>query len=229
MNKKVLALIIAIILVAVVGGIFAVTNLNKNNDTEENTLNGSSENRENVMNEDNIQNEENNANESNNNSTSNNSKVAVIYFSATGNTKQIARYISDETGAELIEIEPKQEYTSSDLNYNNNDCRANKEQNDDNARPEIKNAINVDEYDTIYLGYPIWWGTIPKIILTFLDNYDLSGKTVIPFCTSGGTGISQSERDLKAYSKDINWVSGRGFSSSSSKSTVASWVNGLNY
>ena len=89
-------------------------------------------------------------------------KTAIIYFSATGNTKKIANYIKEETSGDLIEIEPKEKYTSEDLDYND-DCRANKEQNDDKARPEIANNIDVDKYDTIYLGYPIWWGDVPKI------------------------------------------------------------------
>ena len=114
-------------------------------------------------------------------------KSAVIYFSATGNTKALAEKIAAETNSDLIEIAPEEVYTSEDLNYNNSDCRANKEQNDDSARPAISNKIeNMADYDTIYLGYPIWWGTMPKIINTFLDTYDLSGKTVMPFCTSGG-------------------------------------------
>lgn len=215
MNKKVIALIICVLVIAIASIIIII-----NNSTENNTTN--------VMNNEEEYAEPNTDNTKEEKTESNNSKVAVIYFSATKTTETIAEYISEELGANLIEIEPKQPYTSEDLNYNT-DCRANKEQNDESSRPEISNVINVDDYDVIYLGYPIWWGTNPKIILTFLDSYNLNGKTVIPFCTSGGSGISQSERDLASYNGNINWISGRGFSSSSTKSDVSSWLNSLSY
>lgn len=150
-------------------------------------------------------------------------KVAIIYFSATGTTENISKYIKDVTGGDLIKIVPVTEYTGSDLDYNNDNSRANREQNDELARPEIKNKIDVSKYDIIYLGYPIWWGNVPKIILTFLDNYDLSGKTVIPFCTSGGSSISASMSTLKEYKKGINWIEGKRFSSNS-KEEIAKWA-----
>ncbi len=150
-------------------------------------------------------------------------KTAIIYFSATGNTKKIANYIKEETSGDLIEIEPKEKYTSEDLDYND-DCRANKEQNDDKARPEIANNIDVDKYDTIYLGYPIWWGDVPKIILTFLDNHNLDGKTIIPFCTSGGSDISKSEETLKNYKPNIKWESGQRFGESTTQEEIKNWI-----
>ena len=150
-------------------------------------------------------------------------KTAIIYFSATGNTKKIANYIKEETNGDLIEIEPKEKYTSEDLDYND-DCRANKEQNDDKARPEIANNIDVDKYDTIYLGYPIWWGDVPKIILTFLDNHNLDGKTIIPFCTSGGSDISKSEETLKNYKPNIKWESGQRFGESTTQEEIKNWI-----
>lgn len=154
-------------------------------------------------------------------------KSAVIYFSATGNTKQIAEYISEITDSDIIEIIPKEEYTEADLSYNNDDCRANVEQNNSTSRPEISNTIEIDNYEIIYLGYPIWWGDVPKIILTLLDNYNFDGKTVIPFCTSGSTGITQSMNTLKTYNEDVNWIDGKRFSSSSNKNDVESWINDL--
>ncbi len=119
---------------------------------------------------------------------------------------------------------PKDKYTSSDLNYDNNDSRANKEQNSSSARPEIANNIDVDKYDVIYLGYPIWWGDIPKIILTFLDTNNLDGKTIIPFCTSGSTGISQSLNTLESYNRNIKWLKGKRFSSSVSEKELTDWI-----
>lgn len=151
----------------------------------------------------------------------------VVYFSATGNTERVAGYIQEITGSDIIEIIPADEYTSADLNYSDDDCRANQEQNDDSARPEIANEIDVDSYDTIYLGFPIWWGDVPKIILTFLDTYDLSGKKVIPFCTSGGSGISTSMNTLRNYNQNINWIDGEQFSSGASKNAIESWINSL--
>ena len=111
------------------------------------------------------------------------SKSVVLYFSATNNTEKVARTISEVISSDLIEIIPKEEYTTDDLNYNNDNSRTNKENNDENARPEISNDIELDNYDTIYLGYPIWWGKAPKIILTLLDNYNLEEKDIILFCT----------------------------------------------
>ena len=152
-----------------------------------------------------------------------NSKIAVVYFSATGTTETVAKYIEEATKGVIFEIVPSSKYTSDDLNYNNNNSRANREQNDDSARPEIANKINIDIYDTIYLGFPIWWGDVPKVILTFLDTYDLSGKTVIPFCTSGSTGISGSMNTLRNYNKNVNWKDGRRFTISS-KEEINRWV-----
>ncbi len=126
-------------------------------------------------------------------------KTLVVYFSCTGNTKAVAEKIIELTGADVYEIVPKDSYTDADLNYNNNDCRANKEMNDPSARPAIgSEKIDVSSYDTVIIGYPIWWGTMPRIINTFFDTYDLSGKTILPFCTSGGSGVSKSVSDIKA-------------------------------
>lgn len=161
-----------------------------------------------------------------NNDTKTDKKIAVIYFSATGNTKEVAESIKDITGGELIEIIPLKEYTSADLNYNDSNTRATKEQNNPSSRPEIKNTINVD-YDVIYLGYPIWWGDVPHIILTFIDTYDLDGKTIIPFCTSGSSSIDNSLNTLKNYNININWVDGKRLTNN--KKEIENWINSLNY
>lgn len=156
----------------------------------------------------------------------------VIYFSCTGNTEAVAKEIASQTGAELIQIMPEKPYTDEDINYRNDDCRANKEQNDDSARPVIAGeALNLSEYDTLYIGYPIWWGKLPKIMLTFFDTYDLSGKTILPFCTSGGSGISTSVSEIVAEEPDADVTEGlqvSGTASADCKDTVAEWleVNG---
>ena len=131
------------------------------------------------------------------------SGVLVVYFSCTGNTKKAAEKIAALTGGDIYEIVPAEPYSAADLNYNNDDCRANREMNDPTARPAIRPAIGGDKvdisgYDTVIIGYPIWWGTMPHIINTFIESCELSGKTVLPFCTSGGSGISRSVSDIKA-------------------------------
>ena len=167
-------------------------------------------------------------NNSNSNNSSNeikeNSKSIVLYFSATGTTKSIAERIATQSNSDIIEIIPKEKYKSEDLNYNS-DCRANREQNDSKARPEIENTIDITKYDTIYLGYPIWWGTNPKIILTLLDKYDFTGKTIIPFCTSGSTGISNSVGDLRNYNSKLNIKDGKRFSSNDSDDVIKDFIN----
>ncbi len=161
--------------------------------------------------------------------TTDSSKVLVAYFSATGNTEKAAGYIAGATGGTLYEITPAEPYTSADLNYNDSSSRSTREQNDDSARPAIQGSVeNMAEYDVIYLGYPIWWGEAPKIIYTFLESYDLSGKTIVPFCTSGSSGIGNSAKNMHSLTDGATWLAGRRFSSSPSKSEVEEWVNGLN-
>ena len=153
-----------------------------------------------------------------------NGNSLVLYFSATGTTKGIAERIAKNSNSDIIEIIPKDEYTSSDLNYNS-DCRANREQNDSTSRPEIKNKIDISKYDVIYLGYPIWWGTNPKIILTLLDNYDFTGKIIIPFCTSGSSGIETSVSELREYNSNLNIKDGKRFSSNTSEHEIIEFIN----
>lgn len=182
----------------------------------------STKNANNTKNDDKVQ-------ESGNESTpTNTSRILVLYFSATGTTKTVAEKISEATNSDIIEIIPKEKYTDEDLDYNTDETRANNEQNDKNARPEISNKIDVENYDVIYLGYPIWWGTVPKIILTLLDTYDLSDKTIVPFCTSGGSSISKSISDLKEYNDKINWVDGKKFSPNVKSDEITKWINSLN-
>lgn len=126
------------------------------------------------------------------------SGVLVVYFSCTGNTKKVAEKIAALTGGDIYEIVPAEPYSAADLNYNNDDCRTNREMNDPTARPAIGGGkVDISGYDTVIIGYPIWWGTMPRIINTFIDSCDLSGKTVLPFCTSGSSGISRSVSDIK--------------------------------
>ena len=168
---------------------------------------------------------ENGAAESSDDQTSNN-RALVVYFSATGNTKALAETIAETTGSELYEIVPEEPYTEEDLNYNTDDCRANREMDDENSRPAISGSVeNMDDYDTIYLGYPIWWGDMPRIINTFLESYDMSGKTIMPFCTSGGSGITSSVSNIRAACPDSNVTDGFRGSASSGADEIEEWLS----
>ena len=160
-----------------------------------------------------------------NSDTANGGKTLVVYFSATGTTKGVAEQIASFTGADTYEITAAQPYTSDDLNYNDSDSRTTKEQNDKSARPEISSEkLDLAAYDTIYIGYPIWWGEEPRIMDTFVESYDFSGKTMIPFCTSGGSGIGSSGDNLEENAGSGNWLEGERLSSSSD---IEEWINSL--
>ena len=151
-------------------------------------------------------------------------KTLVVYFSATGTTKKAAKKVKKATGGKLRRIKAADPYTEADLDYNQDNCRANKEQQNDNARPEITGSIkNMSKYETIYIGYPIWWGKEPKIIRTFLESYDLKGKKIIPFCTSGGSGISGSMSEIRESAKGATVVKGKDLTDASLKS-VKKWT-----
>ncbi|MDR2499528.1 MAG: aldo/keto reductase, partial [Treponema sp.] len=155
-------------------------------------------------------------------------KVLVVYFSCTGTTKTIAGYIAGKTGGTLYGIVPETPYTSADLNYNNSGSRANREQNNPSARPAIKGRVeNMARYDVIFIGYPIWWGKAPKIIFTFLESYNLSGKTIVPFCTSGSSGKGSSDTDLHSLIPAAHWKDGRRFSAGA-RNDVNAWIDTLN-
>ncbi len=159
-----------------------------------------------------------------NNNEKEENKMLVVYFSATGTTKALAETIAQTSDADILEIVPKVPYTSADLNYNS-DCRANREQQDDSARPEFEPiSVNIDDYDTIFIGYPIWWGTMPKIINTFLETYDLSGKTIMPFATSGGSGISTSVSAIRNICPDADVNDGMRGSASTSTAQIETWI-----
>ena len=155
-------------------------------------------------------------------------KVLVAYFSATNTTKGVAETIAASTGGDLYAITPAQPYTSADLNYNDDNSRSTKEMNDPSARPEISGSVaDMAQYDIVFLGYPIWWGEAPRIINTFVESYDLSGKTIVPFCTSGGSGMGSSATNLQSAASGASWLSGRRLNSGVSQSEIAQWVNGL--
>lgn len=154
--------------------------------------------------------------------------VLVAYFSATGNTRGVAELIAAELGGDVYEIVPAEPYTEADLNYSDSSSRTTAEMNDPDARPAISGELpDMAQYDAVFLGYPIWWSQAPRIISTFLESCDLSGKTVVPFCTSGGSGIGSSAAGLEALTEGAQWLEGRRFSAGASAEEVAEWVNGL--
>ncbi len=149
----------------------------------------------------------------------------VVYFSRTGNTEKIV----DITGADVFEIEAKIPYTDEDMAYNNSTCRANQKQNDKNCRPEIAQSVdNFDSYDIVYLGYPIWWYVAPTIINTFLESYDFSGKKIVLFATSGGSGFGKTVDGLKgSVSADTEIVEGKLLNDKLSENKLKKWVESL--
>ncbi|MDE5917006.1 MAG: hypothetical protein K2G62_02635 [Oscillospiraceae bacterium] len=153
----------------------------------------------------------------------------VAYFSRTGNTEKVANHIIALTDADKYVIEAAVPYTDEDIAYNNPSCRANIEQNDKSVRPEIAEPLdNIKDYDIIYLGYPIWWGEEPRIIDTFLEAYDFSDKTIIPFATSGSSGITASENNIRNLGVEIGkQLSGKRFSANVSKEDVSAWLDTL--
>ena len=202
MNKKIL--IGCLTILAIVLGIIGVFKLNFNN--EDKTVDNGNNN---------IMNQENNDSHD----------IAVIYFSATGTTRKVTTSLNSKLNSDLIEIAPKNKYTSSDLDYNDTNSRVSKEHNDSSTRPEIANDIDISKYNKIYLGYPIWWNDAPKIIYTFLDNYDLSSKKLYLFSTSAGSGIEASVNNIKRYNSNLNILNSKRFGSNFSDRELTEFIN----
>lgn len=155
----------------------------------------------------------------------------VVYYSATGNTEQAANYIADITGGDLFELEPTDPYTDADLNYSDDSSRVVREHDNPNERNVelVADTVdNWDEYDTVFIGYPIWWGIAAWPVDTFIEANDFTGKTVIPFCTSASSGLGESGQLLEEMAGTGNWLEGQRFSSGVSEEEVQSWLDGLN-
>ena len=152
-------------------------------------------------------------------------KTLVIYFSATGTTKGIAGKIAGITGADLYEIRAEIPYTEEDRTWTDSNSRCSVEQNDPAVRPAIgSEKINLDGYSIIYIGYPIWFGQEPRIMDSFVESYDFDGITVIPFCTSGSSGIGQSGRNLASNAGSGNWIDGQRFAGDASEEEIKEWI-----
>lgn len=157
-------------------------------------------------------------------------KTLVVYYSASGNTERVARDIAEAAGADLFEIVPTEVYTSEDLNWTNSDSRVSREHDDESLRDVPLTTTEVpdwDSYDTVFIGYPIWWGIAAWPVDTFVKNNDFTGKTVIPFATSSSSGMGQSGSLLADMAGTGEWQEGQRFSSGVSSDDVQSWVNGL--
>ena len=157
-------------------------------------------------------------------------KILVVYYSASGHTERVAQDIAEAAGADLFEIVPTEVYTDDDLNWTNSDSRVSREHDDESLRdvPLTTTEVeNWDEYDTVFIGYPIWWGIAAWPVDNFVKNNDFTGKTVIPFATSSSSGMGQSGTLLEEMANGGIWQSGQRFSSGASDSTVRSWAAGL--
>ena len=151
-------------------------------------------------------------------------KPLVVYFSATGTTTKAARTIADVTGGTLYEIVPQQAYTADDLDWNDRQSRSSVEMNNPQARPALKDTkLDVAAHDVIFIGYPIWWDQAPRIINTFIESHDLKGKTLVPFATSGGSGITGSVSALREAYPDLKWLDGK-LLNRASRNAVQNWV-----
>lgn len=154
------------------------------------------------------------------------SNILVACFSATGNTWPLAEYAAEYLHADLFRIAPEEPYTEADLNYNNSNCRANREMKDAASRPALAATVeNMAQYDTVVLAFPIWWGQAPRIIETFIEAHDFSGKTVLCFCTSGGSGYGRTGQILSALTDEsTTWLEGRRFSTGTTAAQMAAWL-----
>ncbi len=155
-------------------------------------------------------------------------KTLVAYFSASGVTKGVAEKLASAAGAELFEIVPEQTYSNEDLNWNNKKSRSSMEMNDHSCRPGIRSTVSdMGQYDCVFVGFPVWWYREPSIIDTFLEAYDFSGKTLVPFCTSGGSGLGETAANMRSLAKGAKVQDGKRFSGSSPKSEIEGWVSEL--
>ncbi len=223
MNKKIIIGIVAVIVMAVIGtgGYFLLNNDNKTKENENTPTNIP------IVNE---PTEDDNKTDHDNTTTPSVGKTLVVYYSASGSTKKVADQSAENLNADLFEIEPVDAYTSADLDWTDNNSRVTKEHNDESLRDiKLKNTKvdKWDSYDTVLIGYPIWWGIAAWPVDTFVKANDFGGKTVIPFCTSASSGLGESGNLLAKEAKNGNWKEGHRFSSGASTSDIKTWTDSL--
>ena len=222
MNKSLIGLIIAIIVIVVAVAEFAMyksNSSNTDNNIEEKVENNT---QEIIQPEENVVSGENTA--------SNKSKILVVYYSAQNHTKSVAEKVAKNLNADIFEIVPEEVYTSEDLNWSNSNSRVSREHDDESLRDvKLKNTKvnNWDDYDTVLIGYPIWWGIAAWPVDNFVKDNNFEGKTVIPFCTSSSSGLGQSGELLEKEANSGNWKEGQRFSSAASDSDIQKWTDSL--
>lgn len=224
MNKKIIIGIVVIIIVAVVSGLgYFLFNDDKNNTEGDSTTNNMNEN---IIDGNNQKDE----NDKGNKTISSNGKILVVYYSASGSTKKVAEKIAKNLDADLFEITPVDKYTSDDLNWSDENSRVSKEHDDESLRKVKLTATKVDnweDYDTVLIGYPIWWGVAAWTVDTFVKNNDFTSKTVIPFCTSASSELGQSGKLLEDEAKGGDWLEGKRVSSGASNQDIKTWTDSL--
>ena len=155
-------------------------------------------------------------------------KVLVAYFSCSGVTKGVAESLAEVVGADLFEIEPEEPYTDADLDWTNKQSRSTVEMNDPSSRPAIKSAVaDMSSYEVVFVGFPIWWYVAPTIINAFLESYDFAGKTIVPFCTSGGSGVGRTGEVLKAHSPESVSCSQAKLWNCATPTSLRAWVGSM--
>lgn len=231
--KKITALLLAIMMVfalAACSGNTGNTNpeTSKPESTADNTSTESDKNSSETNSDNSDSSQTDNSNNPSDDDSSDTVKVLVAYFSATNTTEGVAQTIADSLGADLYEITPEQPYTAADLDYHDDKSRSTIEMNDPNSRPAISGSVeNMEQYDIVFIGYPIWWGEAPRILSTFVESYSFYGKTIVPFCTSGGSGVGSSASNLERLTSGATWLSGTRLNGGASHSSVVEWINGL--
>lgn len=218
MNKKIIGIIVIIILcVVLIEGFFLLDNKSNNNENTNNSMNKTTNNKQ-------------QENKDNNTISTGNNKILVVYFSATNNTKTLAEKIAENLNSDIFEIVPEKEYTSEDLDWTDSNSRVSKEHNDEtlrNVKLKTTSVDNWDRYDTIIIGYPIWWGIAAWPVNTFVKANNFSGKTVIPFCTSASSGLGESDKLLKEEANGGNWLDGHRFSSGASNTDIKTFTDSI--
>lgn len=156
------------------------------------------------------------------------SKILVAYFSATGTTARAAKDLAAAIGADVFEIAPQQPYTRADLNWNDRTSRSSVEMNDESVRPGVRGEVgDIAKYDTVFVGFPVWWHVEPRIIDTFLESYDFTGKTIVPFATSGGSGLGKAPQRMREIAKGATVAPGRVLNGNQGAAALRAWAAGL--
>lgn len=226
MSKKIIVLIVVIILLAIIGGVIYFTSQNSNESENANN------NQENLAEQTEAENQTSNSvgTENEDNTTEGTGKTLVVYFSAQGHTEEVANKIANNLGADIFELEPVDEYSSDDLDWTDSNSRVSQEHEDESLRniELVSTSVeNWEDYDTVLIGYPIWWGIAAWPVDTFVKSNDFTGKKVIPFCTSSSSGLGDSGDLLAEEANSGDWQDGHRFRSNPSDSDINNWTNSL--